>query len=56
MVSSLSDNKVAMVDMASPNKEMSYITLKETPYVGQRSPSAATTISKINVTYFVLVT
>ena len=28
VVSSLSDNEVAMVDMASPNKEISYFTLK----------------------------
>ena len=52
----MSDYKVAIMDMASSNEDLSYVTLKEIPYMSQRSPSAATTISKINVTCSVLVT
>ena len=35
VVSSSSDYKVAIVDMASKNKDVSYVMLKETPYVGR---------------------
>ena len=57
MVSLSSDYTVAMVDIALHTKEMTYVTLKKTPYVGQGSPSSATTIiSKINVTCYVLIT
>jgi len=35
VVSSSSDYKVAIVDMNSANKEVSYVMLKDTPYVGR---------------------
>lgn len=35
VVSSSSDYKVAIVDMDSPNKDVSYVMLKDTPYVGR---------------------
>lgn len=35
VVSSASDYKVAIVDMASPNKDVAYVMLKDTPYVGR---------------------
>ena len=55
MVPSSSKYKVAIVDTTVPNKEVSYVTLKETPCVVPRSPSlAATTTTKMNVTYPVL--
>ena len=44
VVSSSPDYKVTIVDMASPNKDVSYAILKETPCVGRRSPSSAATI------------
>ena len=58
-VGSLPSNyKVITVDTASPNKNVSYVMLKETRYVVHRSPSLAATtaskISKITVTYSVL--
>ena len=54
MVVSLSDYKVAIGDMASPNKDVSYVMLKETPCLVHRSPSAAaTTTTKMTVTYSV---
>ena len=56
MVSSSPAYKVAIVDMALPNKDMSCVTLKEMPYVVRRSPSSvATATTKINVTYSVFI-
>ena len=56
VVSPSSDYNLAIVDMASPNKDVSYVMSKETPYVVNRSPYAATiTITKIYLTYPVLI-
>ena len=50
------DDMVTIVDMASPSKDVSYVTLKETPCVVHRSPSlVASTTTKIKLTSYVLI-
>ena len=56
MVLSSANCKVTILDMALPNNDVSYETLKETPYVVRGSPSSVTTTpTTINLTFFMLI-
>jgi hypothetical protein len=58
VVSSLADYKVAIVDIASPSKDVSYVTLKEMPYAsstGALLQRPQQQLLKINMTYSVLI-